>query len=420
MWFNSVTTDFRRSIKPSVASSKLTWLSGRQSKTKPDSIILELQQILSQLDNWEDIMLAYKNALPKNYDLWYLLANVILTQLVQLQQFDRLDKFVAELTQNQNIPQSVKDKLNQFSPEFQPQQEAQIPLDNKLDSYLQIVIEPSLSSKKFELKAWLIPDNKVQELAKRYEPLDIDDQSKVVKCNLEEIPEYVEQLIKLSLSYLRGQKHDLTLEFFLPLELLGKEVDFWEIPRPSNRKRLPIGTKYKVILRSLERLDLYYIDSMLNDWYDNWDRFKHKLDEHPCTDDFEHLDDIYNCPSDDEYWNNFTDKLIQKLGLKLTCEVSINEHQELFDSMINAAIPIAIWTRKKLTQINPTAQIDSFLMNNCLRTLPDCVKEQRKNAYLKGNRDNHIGYHLALLWEDPYRLTPDIMAQFQPPLSSEQ
>ena len=29
--------------------------------------------------------------------------------------------------------------------------------------------------------------------------------------------------------------------------------------------------------------------------------------------------------------------------------------------------------------------------------------------------EDHFGSHLAILWEDPYRLTPDVMVELTPP-----
>jgi hypothetical protein len=41
----------------------------------------------------------------------------------------------------------------------------------------------------------------------------------------------------------------------------------------------------------------------------------------------------------------------------------------------------------------------------CILELPESVRKKRLDA--PQDKDDHIGHHLSLVWEDPERLTPD-------------
>lgn len=279
-----------------------------------------------------------------------------------------------------------------------------------LQSYLQIVLRPDRSANAFVINGWLIPDDSVLDTTKRFQPLDIEDQRKGAACQLGEIPAVLDQFLNLSLNHLTGQRYDLTIEVFLPLDYLCTGVDGWKLTDSFfEDDSYVIGTKYRVIVRSHERLEPKYLASRLNQWYANWDRVKACGHGVPNHHDFEHLNNLEDCN-----WKRVVSNLTQKLGLKLTCGLVEVHKKELFTSLLKAAAPIALWARCNCAHWDQVAEMDELLAGPLL-ALSEMVWKKRQAADLADQPKDHLGSHLALLWEDPYRLTPDALAQLRSP-----
>ena len=144
--------------------------------------------------------------------------------------------------------------------------------------------------------------------------------------------------------------------------------------------------------------------------YANWERVKHVEQVNLGQHDFEHLSDFCDCN-----WKRLVNRLTQKLGLKLTCGLVDDHQKELVTAILMAATPIALWARCDLTHLDQVAEIDMLIMANPLLKLSEAVWRKRQQADEEDDPSMHLGAHLGILWEDPYRLTPDAMMQLMPP-----
>ncbi|MGI0495281.1 hypothetical protein ACN4EG_26170 [Alkalinema pantanalense CENA528] len=281
-----------------------------------------------------------------------------------------------------------------------------------MKSYLQIVLRKAQSSTGFVVNGWLIPDDEVKDLVQRYQPLDLDEEQKGVACKLEDVPKLIEQFVNLTLNRLCSeQRYSLTIEFFLPKEYLCTNIDSWQLTNSYfEDESYTVGTQYPVVIRSCERLEFRYLETYRNQWCDNWDRVKSCWHEIPNVCDFEHLSELENCN-----WKRVINNLTEKLGLKLTCGLVEAHKKELFKSILKASTPIAIWARCNYSHWNQVSEIDELLLEGPLLELSEIIRKKRITADCEDRPEEHLGYHLALLWEDPYRLTPDAMAQLVPP-----
>ena len=213
--------------------------------------------------------------------------------------------------------------------------------------------------------------------------------------------------LEKALSSLRGQRYNLTIEFFLPSDLMCLEVDRWKISDPIDED-ICLGIQYPIRLRSLERLKLQYLDRYLSQWCDCWDRLNSIVEEIMSRDSFEELKKI-----DNFNWKLLKNKLTQKNGLKVTVAHPKSIRKDLFRAILQAAIPIAIWIRNDISQIDQVTEIDQVLTFKPLRYLGESIKKIRADA--DAQTEDHLGFHLALLWENPHRLTPNIMFELRPP-----
>ena len=150
-----------------------------------------------------------------------------------------------------------------------------------------------------------------------------------------------------------------------------------------------------------------YLDFNYSQWRDRWTKVNELLDKESALLNFEHLSEMNNfC------WNSLSTNLSNKIGLKVTCVPVKPKLEELFRAILFAATPIAIWTRRDLAiNCDCVNVLDQFLTGKLLSNLCESIRMLRQQA--DADTEEHFGSHLAVLWEDPYRLTPDVMVELE-------
>ncbi|MCW5319158.1 hypothetical protein GTQ43_37835 [Nostoc sp. KVJ3] len=408
----------------------IQFMVGNSTDVVAEQLIDKLIHIIGQIKNTESILKAYQKSLPDEANLYYDEENNIEKILDQVNEFRRLTEFSKYLQKDENLPQAIRYKLSELLDIYTPKNELKqresksiaYKESNRLQSYLLIVISPDYySPDQFNVKGWLIPDNTVPFTdSNRYKPLTLDDESHKKSYLFEDVYKLLNDFLRISLDkYLlplvntNDLTYDLTIEIFLPSEHICTEVEHWSILDRKN-KQIPIGTKYPIIVRSYERLNLNYCRDCLNDWRKNWNRVKDLLQITPTHEEFEHIEELHDC-NWDEIISNFLQENV-KIGFKVGCPVSEAKQEDLFNALDDAAVPIALWARYKVPDIDHSTEINKLLTSRSLMELPRYIYEQRvKTCKPKNPPEKHLEYHLSLLWEDPYRLTPDVMFELQPP-----
>lgn len=326
-------------------------------------------------------------------------------------EFTCIEEFVAYLSIDYQVPQSLSQELQEWGKTYInnfDQLIQNIQSDDNLDnqetkSYLLIQVKPTKADKldKFYIYAWLIPD------IRHYKPEVGDGFKQVSVCKssqktftLEDIPKIVDLLLKDISSEFLGE---LTVEFFLPCQLLNHTVD--SFIREEFGIAESIGKKYKVVVRANERLQKDYPYKGI--WFDKWKKVKQ----------------VYNSQCKQGLVSrNHSKEVIRKNLDKANSIILINipkptSIETIFSYILITATPIALCLRKELENQNLTQEsaINS-LLDCCIQELPDRVKEQRLDA--PESQNDHIGHHLSLVWEDPERLTPDAGYFYSTPQSA--
>jgi vWA-MoxR associated protein C-terminal domain/Effector-associated domain 10 len=362
----------------------------------------------------ESIQQAYQDSLPPDAGVWGLAGND-LTQILQtLEQFRKVPEFLDHLSHDENVPLQVRDRIakylaskkylgtqnNTSEEDYFSEQQVQ------LKSYLIATLVPC-DGDKFLLNAWLIIDDSVRDLSKFQSLLDQNEQQTGTLCKLPQVSTELNKFIKKALRYLRGKRYSLIIEFFLPSDLMCMEIDRWKITDPI-ADEITLGIKYPIRLRSLERLNLDYLDSYLSQWYEYWDKVRNILHNEPTQELFEPLEAIESFN-----WKVLRSNLKERIGLKVTCPHPQSIRKDLFRAILQATTPIAIWIRNDIPNLDRVTAIDEILTFKPLCHLCESVKLTREEA--DAQTEEHLGHHLALLWENPYRLTPDIMVELIAP-----
>lgn len=369
----------------------------------------------------EDIIQqAYQDSLPPDAGVWGLEGNSISEKIHTLEQFGRLSEFFTRLIEDRNLPSAIRDRFQEIAKQLAAKKPPEV-IQNKsspksgsdrieqLKSYLITTIEPYDGN--FILKAWLIFHDPFQDFSSfqsqeltRFEPLiDPNEKQAGILCNLNQLPTEFSKLLQKAVALLRKKKHHLTIEFFLPSALMCVEVDRWKI-KINDLDEIILGTKYPVRLRSTECLNPGFLDYNWHQWCENWDKVRDVLKKKPADDLFEHLRETTNFNAE-----SFIYKLNDKIGLKLTCAHPQSMRKDLFRAIRLSTTPIAIWIRTDLSNLDRVTEIDKVLTSQPLGDLCKSVQKIRVQAHAQA--EEHLGLHLALLWENPYRLTPDVMVE---------
>jgi len=378
---------------------------------------------ITQAGNQASVDQAYQAALPQDAELFRTKATENPSILAQLDEFNKLRDFVMHLSEDETVPEQLRLKLKaelvgceaQSASESQPSSPSSAGnATQKLTPYLMVVLQPTSNDGQLLVNAWLIADGAAATSLEQFQPLDLEEAQKGATCGLAEVPSIIDQFLKKSREYLRG-KHccPIALEIFLPLEYLCSEVERWEVSIRRNRMQ-PLGTQHPVILRSYERLELDYLDYCWTEWCENWEQMKMHLSITPSHELFEKLEEVESCDWDAILYN-YREK-VEKIGFIIPCLPSEEKQEALFNAMLDASVPIALWIRKAIPDFDHITEFTELLKAGPLKDLPECIRKLRERAHVEKKAvDTDYAYHLSILWEDPNRLPPDVMIQLQSP-----
>lgn len=213
---------------------------------------------------------------------------------------------------------------------------------------------------------------------------------------LEEIP----QLVYTTLSEHEDDK-PAVIEFFLPYELLTDKVDQWQFQISPLLKR-KLCSKYKITVRSWDRMRDPQLGFVRQEWREKWDAFQKASEqraifwlENPNDYQQQHLYDELTHPQ----------KKHSCLGLTFVPPVGRGEKakKSLLATILMAGVPVMLWSRKSQQPHHTIAEIkqelEQVLCPENLDKLPDIVHALRIEAHA----EPHLGCHLALFWDDPNR-----------------
>jgi len=323
-------------------------------------------------------------------------------------------QFVARLVEAGNIPEQSANILRRWGEEnannfyellteissqhtsYQQREDRQPYLIVKLDSSQQY---HQKSQQNYLVSAWFIADTKNYDYLQNHETCKFLENAQD-DGEFEESLFSIEDVPKLLEFFLNQLTHDSTesyrqpiIVFFLPHQLLNHEIEKFEI-QDDDDLPIPIGSEYCVIFRSVKRLKKY---RRREKWLKKWKTIKDSC-EMICSHKF--------ASSNLENWEELYSYLEQIDGLAL--KLNQTPCDDILKVIDRTGIPITLWLRKNdFAQINLQGELDKLL--DCkINELPEKVKQQRLQAFPKGGKKEHIGHHLALLWEDPYLLPPQI------------
>ncbi|GHA68254.1 hypothetical protein ACIQRS_10290 [Streptomyces termitum] len=186
------------------------------------------------------------------------------------------------------------------------------------------------------------------------------------------------------------------LEFILPFHLLNQELE-WPAPAPGTDLPEPLGLVYPVVLRSLDRMRA---KAHHRKWRNRWQQLLDSPDT-AC-----HWDTADRRDHDAVRWSSelvadesliavaLAAPPVQRPGTRSSLEVALR-----------AGVPTVFWDRRPQPAADFRKRARKLLKGKAV-DLPQRVQLLRKEAATAtaGQRDTHVGRHLAVLFDDPDRL----------------
>jgi|GEM_PF-2509847 len=206
---------------------------------------------------------------------------------------------------------------------------------------------------------------------------------------------------------------ELTLELFLPLNLLDTEAEHWseqaidELP-PSFQEILgepedflPVGVQYRVVLRMTERIEKN-LAIRRGQWQAKWSDLLVAVERGQTAGET-------LTPGQNQNFKTIAAKA-DCLGMHLVAGLADKERQNRFVYLAYGAAPVALWLRRPVPKTRYRQHFNR-LLTQPIGEIASTVREERRKAYEKfpklKDRDRHFGHHLALIWENPYLVPPE-------------
>jgi hypothetical protein len=243
----------------------------------------------------------------------------------------------------------------------------------------------------FRLKAWFLGTKEPPVRRSGDRPLSPDG----LRQEVRELCEEVEGLCE--------ERHELWIEFLLPRDLLGLDVDWWTIGGDLIGE-MPLGTKHRAIIRPLDRHQLRKAN-IKQAWLRRWSELESRK-AHFC----QVAGSLHPPPVGPAVFvkapgGNPLLSLLQNAPAVVfaVAECPLEQETDLLAPLLQAGIPATLWLRSGSEGV---ADLVERIKSLPLGELPHWVFALRNEA--EGLRDpGHVGRRVLLLWDDPHRLSPE-------------
>lgn len=213
-----------------------------------------------------------------------------------------------------------------------------------------------------------------------------------------DVQQHIAELIADAESGWAADAESIGLEFVLPRKLLELPVDQWWRD-PSEHPTQPLGIRYQVVVRSLERM-------RTRSWHRDWRRRWQVLQNHATSGLTANstLRVTAGEPGGDRKLDAALARNTEVASLVLMPPRSHtpHDHPDEITVALRAGLPAVLWQRGDGAPANLDESLDEVFAWR--RDLREGVRLLRTEAFGADDPATHAGSSLALLWDDPNRL----------------
>jgi hypothetical protein len=195
---------------------------------------------------------------------------------------------------------------------------------------------------------------------------------------------------------------DLTVQLFLPIELMSLPIEHWQLPRGAQC----CGQRCKaVIVRSYDRHFSEFYRAAKGDWKKYWNRL---LDfrEVSCTETLTFLNPVAGK-------TKIQSHKAQVLGCRFIEHHEQQQQEEFWDNILEQGLPIAFWIRHLgLERQQATGVMGSVIKKCSIASLPESLMKKRQQLLSDPSENERLKKApFCLLWDNPFRPFPTINYQ---------
>jgi hypothetical protein len=230
-----------------------------------------------------------------------------------------------------------------------------------------------------------------------WEPRQRDDR----RLPLAEVPSRVAALIDQEEARLRHHHGGIVLEFILPITMANVPVENWPRANPFGGKAPdadfapPFGMEYKVVIRSLERMEALQLHRV---WNERWDVLARGAEGR-----------VHRCENGDGsqkhllYAKLKRDPAIVLMALGSSPEDPVGRNELMLG--LQAGLPVLLWAHQGPLSDRDHAAANRVADSGGWDALLDQVTRLRFSPGTRDDgREGPIGSRIAVLWDDPSRL----------------
>lgn len=237
----------------------------------------------------------------------------------------------------------------------------------------------------------------IQERSGPWNPQPGDSADRVLLDHAETV---VESMVDRAEQHWAESTDSPAIEFLLPTGLLNLPVEWWRTHGTSSQP-LPLCVDYPVVLRSLDRMHNYTRPRM---WGARWSALFDRSQTHQVHwgGDQEHL----------AAWDVQLRSDARIASVVLSGPPESPPGRDELDMALRAGVPVILWSRRGRRSPDATAAIQRLIEADPV-TLPFRTRALRAEAASAppGDRDDHPGTFIALLFDNPNHVVTSRTAQ---------
>ncbi|MDX8029221.1 hypothetical protein SK803_03325 [Lentzea sp. BCCO 10_0856] len=195
---------------------------------------------------------------------------------------------------------------------------------------------------------------------------------------------------------------NIRIEFVLPSEIINLDVDQWPWETDSLIPE-PMGCRYPVVVRSLERMATL---KWYRWWHDRWDELRSQLSD---TGAVQRESAWWSRPANEDGLRRLTSAFARTpklVSLVLSAPPSAEMvGRDEVAAALRAGVPLILWHRERCDSVEFVAVAESLLHGaGDPHDLLERLRLARVTAFEQGAVPGHVGEKLTVLLDDPVRV----------------
>jgi hypothetical protein len=215
-------------------------------------------------------------------------------------------------------------------------------------------------------------------------------------CTKEQLPDILSELVGICGGKCKIPLSDLTVQWFLPIELMSLNVEHWPITigrqRPCNGEHLK-----SVVIRCADRHFFSAYQVVDGEWQKKWRLIAPSTHCHSALEQLDPKSGKVNI-----------DQQQAKVGCHFVEHHDPTEQENFWDKLIGQGLPLAIWVRQSEANKQKSQRVLKSVTNCVVADLPTSLTDYRQKTLPQMAQNPSQVVHLSMLWDNPFLSFPSL------------